>query len=495
MGRVYRAHHCQLEHTTFAVKLLRGEFAATADMRHRFLHEATTLRRLDHPNIVSVVDVGQTCGLLYMVMEYAPGISLAELIAHGPLPAARAVAIARQMCLGLEHMHDHGVIHRDFKPDNIVVAACDDGDIVRIVDFGLAITDDPSAARVTREGIAVGTPSYIAPEQARGLPLDGRADLFALGMSLYEMLAGILPFSGPPLEVVRLNATEDPPAIADRAGVDVPPELEAIVRTLLAHTPEQRFASAREVIEALDALGDLAPEQPRDLSIVSGTIAIELDREPEAIEVVIELVADDAPAEDTGRISLLPLYPPQRVEVRRRRRGPRVALGVALLGAAAVIGVMAAGHGLGNESAAAAAAAPPAARVAPVAMPAPMPTPAPTPTPQPATTDPTPAPVTPAPVMPASVTPAPVTPAYVTPAPMPTPQPAPTRAAARAVHANPPGRELITETAPAPIAPAPAAAQPAPRAAEIVDPFTDSSPPAAPAPSPDPATGTATAPS
>src|SRR5690349_8977494 len=109
MGRVYRAHHVHLDHRVFAVKLLRGDLAATPEMRHRFLHEATTLSRLDHPNIVKVVDLGQTCGLLYMVMELVPGMSLAELIAHGPLAPARAAAIARQLCLGLEHMHDHGV--------------------------------------------------------------------------------------------------------------------------------------------------------------------------------------------------------------------------------------------------------------------------------------------------------------------------------------------------------------------------------------------------
>jgi serine/threonine-protein kinase len=320
MGRVYRAHHVHAEHGRFAVKLLRGDVATTPEMRRRFLHEADTLRRLQHPNIVSVVDMGQTCGLLYMVMEYAPGISLAELIAHGPLQPARAAAIARQMCLGLEHMHDHGVIHRDFKPDNIIVAPTDDGDAVRIVDFGLAITDDPRAARITREGITVGTPSYIAPEQARGAALDGRVDLFALGMSLYEMLAGVLPFWGPPLEVVGLNATEDPPSIAERSGVAVPPALERVMRRLIARSPEDRFASASEVIAALDAPDLLAPAE-------------------EDVDAYEELEIQPA------RVPLLPLYPPSFVPVRQRRRGPTLRHGLAVLAAAAAVGVAVASSG------------------------------------------------------------------------------------------------------------------------------------------------------
>ena len=258
MGRVYRAHHARLAKRAFAVKVLIGDLASTLAMRLRFSQEAEAASALDHPNVVRVIDFGRSeAGLLYIVMDFVEGTTLGARVDAGPTPVAEVVAIARGLCDGLAHAHERGLIHRDFKPDNVIVA---DG-VPRIADFGLAITndDDGAAARLTSVGATVGTPAYCSPEQAAGDQVDHRADQYSLGVTLFELLAGTLPFTGTLAELMFQNATAATPTIASRApGVEVPPRLEAIVRRLMAKRPEDRFADARAVRAALDAL-DRAP--------------------------------------------------------------------------------------------------------------------------------------------------------------------------------------------------------------------------------------------
>jgi|GEM_PF-989293 len=255
MGRVYRAHHARLDRKMFAVKVLLGDLAATVQMRMRFAQEADAASTLDHPNVVSVFDFGRTdAGLLYLVMDFIEGRMLGDLIEkEGPQPASRVVALARQMCAGLAHAHDQGLVHRDFKPDNVILA----NGVPRILDFGLAIAANAGegSARLTTAGVTVGTPIYAAPEQATGAAsIDRRADLFALGVTLYEMLAGVPPFTGNIAEILFRNVTEPAPPIAERVpGVVVPPSLEAVVMRLMEKAPDDRYANAREVIMALDA--------------------------------------------------------------------------------------------------------------------------------------------------------------------------------------------------------------------------------------------------
>src|SRR5512143_3422105 len=181
MGRVYRAHHIRLLHKRYAVKILFGDLASSASARMRFAHEAESASVLEHPSIVSVVDVGCTeVGLLYLVMELVDGPSLGRLLEQGPLSIARAVRIARQLCEGLGHAHSHGFVHRDFKPDNILVVGEPGSETARICDFGLAISvNEDTHARITTSGV-VCTPAYAAPEQLLGRPVDHRADLYAL---------------------------------------------------------------------------------------------------------------------------------------------------------------------------------------------------------------------------------------------------------------------------------------------------------------------------
>jgi len=253
MARVYRAHHALLAHKRFAIKIMIGDLAATLEMRLRFAQEANAASQLEHPNVVSVVDFGRSeSGLMFIAMELVDGRSLAEVIAKdGALPARRVIALTRQICQGLAHAHERGLVHRDLKPDNIVITG---RDRVRIVDFGLAIPmDDERSTRLTGVGLAMGTPIYASPEQTCAEPVDHRADLFALGVTMFEMLAGKPPFDGGLVEIIAQNASDRVPAIAERAGKRIPPALEDIVRKLMRRDPSQRFADASAVLAALDA--------------------------------------------------------------------------------------------------------------------------------------------------------------------------------------------------------------------------------------------------
>jgi len=255
MGRVYLARHTHLSNKRFALKVLLGDAAVTDSMRKRFLREAESTSRLAHPNIVSVIDYGEMpSGLPYLVMDYVEGTTLFDLFGK-PMDPDRVVRIARAVCEGLAHAHSRGVIHRDLKPENILI---DRDDVPHIVDFGLALTGD---VRLTSTGMAMGTPAYAAPEQLAGLDLDPRADLYSLGMTMYEALTGgELPFE----DRAELRMQIDTPALAER--VVVPPALEAIVMKLVSRRRAERYVDARAVIDALDALAGNDRRAPTEVS-------------------------------------------------------------------------------------------------------------------------------------------------------------------------------------------------------------------------------------
>ncbi|HEX2691068.1 MAG TPA: protein kinase [Kofleriaceae bacterium] len=265
MGRVYLAHHANLPNKRYAFKVLLGDHAASSMMRARFTREAERASQLDHPNVVKVVDFGQTThGLLYIVMDYVEGASLVSLIDEGPMPPAQVISLAREICKGLVYAHAAGIVHRDLKPENILVSSGSDGMVPRIVDFGLAMSLDQSDARLTESGMTMGTPAFAAPEQLSGKLVDHRADLFALGMTMFEMLSGgLLPFEGHVMEMVSAKTTRDAPRLSERApDLAIPPELDDLVARLTRRNPAERYASARAVIEALDAV-HLGPEARR----------------------------------------------------------------------------------------------------------------------------------------------------------------------------------------------------------------------------------------
>jgi serine/threonine-protein kinase len=258
MGAVYRAEHLQLGKSV-AIKLLRPEISQRRDSDARFQREAIAGARLQHPNVVGVIDFGnREDGSLYLVMEMLTGESLRDVLdKQGRLPWKRAVHIARHVLRGLAHAHDQGVIHRDIKPENIYL--CTDGedaDVAKLLDFGIAMLTEGQGAdvRITAAGMAVGTPTYLAPEQAVGGQLGPPTDLYSLSIVLYEMLAGRPPFvSDEPVRLLTAHAMTDPPPIAELTpDADVPAEIETAVRRGLAKTWSERVQSAAEYAGLLD---------------------------------------------------------------------------------------------------------------------------------------------------------------------------------------------------------------------------------------------------
>jgi serine/threonine-protein kinase len=268
MGRVYRVHHSRLVHRGYALKVLLGDFAASASMRLRFASEAENASRLDHPNIAGVVDFGRTeTGLLYLVMELVEGTSLSAIVRRGPMPPRRIAELARRLCDGLAHAHERGIVHRDFKPDNIIVV--DDG-TPRIVDFGIAISTRDDDMRLTTSGVMC-TPAYAAPEQLVRGQVDHRADLYGLGVTMYEMATGgVMPFRGDPRKVMALKLTARP-ARVDRVQ-PMPAALAVVIHRLLERDPDARYASAADVVSAIDAA--MAPAGRRRAPALLGVAAI-----------------------------------------------------------------------------------------------------------------------------------------------------------------------------------------------------------------------------
>ncbi len=260
MGVVYKARHVKMGRT-FAVKVLHSRLLQDAKVALRFNREAELAGRLRHANVVGVVDVGEIDGLRYMVMDFAEGPDLAQLLSQAPMPASRIIHLVRQMLEGLYHAHEQGLIHRDFKPENVIVERDTHGaEMPRIVDFGIAILRDggesaDAQGRLTTNGLVLGTPHYMAPEQAVADPIDHRIDLFALGIVIYEMLSGRLPYDGSGAEVARANLLLDPPPIVQRVPyLEVDPLLEAFARCLMAKKPKARPPTAKAAREVLDLI-------------------------------------------------------------------------------------------------------------------------------------------------------------------------------------------------------------------------------------------------
>ncbi|MFH0899805.1 MAG: protein kinase [Pseudomonadota bacterium] len=253
MGRVYRVQHSTIG-KFFALKVLYGELSGDQNMVARFHREAEALSRLDHPNVLSVIDFGATNrGLFFLVTELVPGRLLASE-SLGELPVDRVLHIVRQTARALVHAHERGVVHRDLKPDNVMLVTRDtDPDFVKLLDFGTVLVAEGStgrAAQLSVAGTLIGTPDYMSPEQARGHRVDGRADLYSLGVMVYELLAGELPFRADnPIDLIALHISAPPPPFRNPR---IPRPLAEIVFRLLAKRPEARFPSARDLLTALD---------------------------------------------------------------------------------------------------------------------------------------------------------------------------------------------------------------------------------------------------
>jgi eukaryotic-like serine/threonine-protein kinase len=252
MGVVYRGTRLQIDRAV-AIKVMHASLPEAMEGRKRFEREAKLMARLEHPHCVSIVDYGIHGEKPYVVMELVRGRSLFELLDDdGRIEIPRAVDIMRQALSGLAHAHEQGIIHRDMKPANIMVTPkAPLGVHVRILDFGLARMLEATAS--LSNGVAVGTPSYMAPEQCRGDALDVRVDIYACGVVLFEMLTGEKPFRArEPIAIVKKHLEEPAPRLADVTPGDYG-ALEAIVARALAKSPADRFPSALAMVEALDA--------------------------------------------------------------------------------------------------------------------------------------------------------------------------------------------------------------------------------------------------
>ena len=247
MGVVYKAKDPTIGRTV-ALKTMRLDVHGleSAEMVRRFQNEARASGLLSHPNIVTIYDAGEQDGIFYIAMEFIQGTTLHELLAEQRILAADdIVQYSRQICRGLDYAHSHGIVHRDVKPANIMITA---NGMVKIMDFGIA----KAGGSMTSTGQVLGTPNYMAPEQVKGKPLDGRSDLFSFGVILYEMLTGEKPFAGQNVTTIIYKIVNENPIAPRDLDVTVHPGLSAIVTKALAKSPEDRYQSGAEIIHDLE---------------------------------------------------------------------------------------------------------------------------------------------------------------------------------------------------------------------------------------------------
>ena len=327
MAEVYCAHDLKLERKV-ALKLLHERFAADDEFVERFRREASSAAGLQHQHVVSVYDSGEADGAPYIAMEYVNGRTLKQLVQErGPLDPAQAVDLTVQILRAARFAHRRGIIHRDFKPQNVIV---DEEGRAKVTDFGIARA---GASDMTQTGSIMGTAQYLSPEQAQGRAVNARSDLYSIGVILYELLTGRVPFDAESAVTVALKQVSEPPVPPRRRNPAVPPELETIVLHALEKDPADRFSDADEFIAALQSAAARIPS--------------------EAVIAAADAVAASLPpppppprANDTG--VLLPVEPyqaapiaavPRPAERSRRKRWPWFVL-AGLLGLAAIIAIV-----------------------------------------------------------------------------------------------------------------------------------------------------------
>ncbi len=259
MGVVYKADDTKLERVV-ALKFL-PDSAMPETSRQRFLQEARAAAGIQHPNISPIFEINEHEGRPFFAMAFLEGKPISELLETGPLPYRKAVDIALQIAAGLEAAHQHGIVHRDIKSSNILVGT---GGHVSILDFGLALR--PDAQRFTTPGLASGTAAYMSPEQAQGLEVDLRSDLWSLGVVLYEMLTGKLPFHRESVFSVMYAIVNQEPLALSPLGPSVPKSLEAVLNRALAKDPGQRYQSAAEMADALRRVRNVDTQQTRTVT-------------------------------------------------------------------------------------------------------------------------------------------------------------------------------------------------------------------------------------
>ncbi|MDC0670983.1 serine/threonine protein kinase [Nannocystis radixulma] len=257
MGAVFTAEHLNLRKLV-AVKMIHAEYTGNEEIAERFRREAMATAQIEHPNVASAIDFGPLPGGgAYLVTQLVRGSSLTDIIARGRLRWQQTCDIGAQIADALTAAHAIGIVHRDLKPDNILLEPREDGEVVKVLDFGIARVAGASTGTepLTRLGTVMGTPGYMAPEQAMGEPTDHRTDLYALGVILWECLSGRALWDGGEMsDLLTRQLTQAPPSLAGEV-VDLPIEFERLIQQLLAREAKQRPQTAREVRDALRALG------------------------------------------------------------------------------------------------------------------------------------------------------------------------------------------------------------------------------------------------
>jgi serine/threonine protein kinase len=308
MSSVYRAHDRLLERQV-AIKVLHEQYSKDPEYVERFRREAQAIARLSHPNIVTVIDRGEHEGRQYIVFEHVAGENLKEALQRlGPLPVGRALALAHQAARGLAFAHQHGVVHRDVKPHNVLI---DTEGTAKVTDFGIARSVGREDG-ITETGTVLGTSDYLAPEQAAGQRVDACSDQYSLGALLYELLAGDVPYPAPNVVTAAMRHLNDPVPSIRSVRPEISPRVDAVVRRAMAKRPEDRYPTTDALIAALEAC---------------------------ILEERQEGAADDGQTEVFER--------PSPVSA-GRRRGPRglgvrwlgIALGLVLIAAAVSIGIL-----------------------------------------------------------------------------------------------------------------------------------------------------------
>src|SRR2546429_8355848 len=251
MGAVYRGKHVLMDKTV-AIKVLHPSLAVDDAVVARFSREAKAASRISHPHAVNVTDFGEAeNGVVFLVMEYLDGQTLKEIIkSQGPMPLARVVEIVRQVAGALDAAHGQGVVHRDLKSDNIMLSQTTGADWAKVLDFGIAKIQQPEGIHdpdITAANLVVGTPQYMSPEQcSQAGTIDARSDIYSLGVIVYEMLAGRVPFTGGSPTVIMMKQVQDQPPSVLQARPDLPTSVDRLLAKALAKQPADRFQTAGE---------------------------------------------------------------------------------------------------------------------------------------------------------------------------------------------------------------------------------------------------------
>lgn len=339
MGVVYKAEQAPLGRIV-AIKVLslKQDEEKDPEFRRRFFLEAATVAKLTHPNTVTVFDYGQgDGGVYYIAMEYVDGRTLKKALnVDGPFDAARAINVAKQICRSLREAHRLGVIHRDMKPGNVMLVDRDGEDYVKVLDFGLVkeVNPEDPDEDLTQAGVFMGSPKYMAPEQIQGERVDGRTDIYSIGVMLYEMLCGRVPFNRDnPMQILMDHVREPVPAMhAPDGAAPIPPELQAIVHKCLEKKMEDRFADMEALLVALKTGGvqvGLSMSSSSRMLPITGSGEIDVSGFPGGTPVSGVHTLDTSPSGGVAPVGSVSMPPD---EAPRRGSGPLVAAAILLVG-------------------------------------------------------------------------------------------------------------------------------------------------------------------